>query len=57
MLAGARAKLPEPGVGDAPDVVLEADGGTAPAILSAGPRPELVGRTESQVGMWTPLVT
>ena len=43
-LAGGGAKLPEPGVGDAANVLLQGFRRPQPAILSTGFRPKIVGR-------------
>ena len=42
--AGGGAKLPEPGVGDAANVLLQGFRRPQPAILAAGLRPQIVGR-------------
>ena len=57
-LAGGGAKLPEPGVGDAANVLLQG----VPSSPASAPLPQAsVHRSsaaaESQVGIWTPLVT
>ena len=43
-LAGGGAKLPEPGVGDAANVLLQGFRRPQPAVLSTGFRPKIVGR-------------
>ena len=42
--AGGSAKLPEPGVGDAANVLLQGFRRPQPAVLAAGLRPKIVGR-------------
>ena len=43
-LAGGGAKLPEPGIGDAANVLLQGFRRPQPAVLSTGLRPEIIGR-------------